>query len=851
MNLRFTLRMAQRESRATRRRLLLYMASITAGVAALVAISSFRSSVDASVHAQSRTLLGADLQFSSRSPFDDEVRPLFDAIEQMGGRAAAHVTRFSSMALAEPSGRTRMVYVQAVSGAYPFYGEIVTEPSGLWQSFRTQPRTIVDPAALIQLDVDIGDTLAIGEVRFTIVGTIRKAPGDLGIRDAIAPRVYIPGAYLDDTRLLRAGSLVAYSAYFKVDESAELEALLAEHEDLLKTKRIRHETVAEYADDLSDNLGRLASFLGLVGLIALLLGGVGVATGVHVFATEKLETAAILRCIGATQSEVFAIYLLQAGALGLLGSVVGAILGLAVQAGLPVLIGDFLPLEVAFQVDGGAVLAGLLLGLWVALLFAILPLLKIKGVAPLRALRRDFETEAMRVNPWRWTAIGAMVASLLGVSIWQAPTTLIGLYFAGGLVASMGLLSLVAAGLTRATRRFFPRRAPYWLRQGVANLFRPQNQTLPVTLALGLGVFLIAALHVVQGNLLHELNVDRGPERPNLAMFDIQLDQRSGVASMLEEHGARILEQTPIVPARIASLGSTSVDRLLASDSGNRSRRWALRREYRLTYRAEKRESERITAGSWWRPGSKPSDDIHRISLEEDLASDLGVEVGDRITWDIQGVRVESEVLNLRKVDWARFETNFFAVFEPGVLDEAPQSFVVLARMEDANARALVQRDLVGRFPNISVLDATVMLQAIDGVLEKVALAIRFMALFAIASGLVILVGTISTSRYQRARESVLLRTLGARASTIRRILATEYLALGALSGAVGVLLACAASWALMRFLFELRVYLPATDLILICAATAIASASIGLFHGRDAIRRTPLAGLREIAEPQ
>ena len=202
-------------------------------------------------------------------------------------------------------------------------------------------------------------------------------------------------------------------------------------------------------------------------------------------------------------------------------------------------------------------------------------------------------------------------------------------------------------------------------------------------------------------------------------------------------------------------------------------------------------------------------------------------------------------------MDWARFETNFFAVFEPGVLETAPQSLVILARMEGANARALLQRDLVARFPNISVLDATKMLQAIDGILEKVAFAIRFMALFAIASGVVILVGTISTSRYQRARESVLLRTLGGQASTLRRILGTEYFALGVLSGLVGVLLACVAGWALMRFLFEQNAVIPVTDLALLMAAAAIASAGIGLFQGRDALRRTPLAGLREVAGPR
>lgn len=854
MSLRFTLAMARRESRSTRRRLVLYMSSVAAGVAALVAISSFRASVAESVHAQSRTLLGADLELSSRAPLGEEARSLIDAVEDLGS-PASYVTRFSSMALAHPSGRTRMVYVQAVSGAYPYYGRIETEPPELWTSFRAERQALVDPAALIQLDASVGDELSIGEARFRIAGTIVKAPGDVGMRNAIAPRVYIPAEYLDETRLLRAGSLVVYSAYFRIADTGALDALLAGQQDSMRAQRIRHETVAEHARELNEDIGRLASFLGLVGLVALLLGGVGVATGVHVFATEKLDTAAVLRCLGARERDVFAIYLLQAAGLGALGSLAGVLVGVGVQAALPGVVSDFLPVDVPFRLDAVAIASGLALGLWVALLFALLPLLKIKGVAPLRALRRDFEPHAPLAEPWRLAIGAAMLISLVAVSIWQAPNALVGLWFAGGLVASLLVLSLAAAALMRVTRRTLPRRAPYWLRQGVANLFRPRNQTLAVTLALGLGVFLIAALHVVQHNLLSQLDVGRGPDRPNLALFDIQLDQRDGVTQLLSQRGASIREQTPMVPARISGVRGTPVDALLADGVIERSRRWALRREYRLTYRAEKRDSERIIAGRWWgdadtRADSGP-DRVRRVSLERDLAQDLGIGVGDHITWDIQGVPVETEVTNLRSVEWARFETNFFAVFEPGVLEDAPQSVVVIARMSDPGERALLQRDLVGRYPNISVLDATVLLQAIDAVLAKVAFAIRFMALFAIASGLVILVGTISTSRYQRARESVLLRTLGGQARTVRRILATEYLALGTLAGLVGVLLACAAGFALMRLLFQQPATLPGVDLVLICAAAALAAASIGLFHSRDSLRRTPLAGLREIADSQ
>jgi putative ABC transport system permease protein len=862
VNLRFALAMAHRESRSTRRRLLLYASSIAAGVAALVAIGSFRGAVESGVRAQSRALLGADLELSARTPFAAELRPLIESIEHTGS-PAAYVTRFSSMALAQPSGRTRLVYVHALEGAYPYYGEIQTDPPGAARAFTSappgaggaftsDPQVLVERAALIQLDAAVGDTLAIGDVRFKIAGAVLRAPGGTGMREAVAPRVYIPAQYLDQTRLLRPGAMVAYSAYFKSDAEPALAELLAQNRELLLSKRVRSETATEFADEMSRDLGRLSRFLGLVGLVALLLGGVGVGSGVHVFVSEKLESAAVLRCLGARSRDVFAIYLLQAGALGVVGSGLGAALGLAVQLALPFVLRDFLPVEIGFRPDPAALAVGVGLGLWVTLLFALLPLLEIRGVAPLRALRREFEARpGGRRNLARYAVVLLTAASLAAIAIGQAPTLRVGVWFAGGLLASLVVLGLAAAVLTHVTRRFFPRRAPYWLRQGVANLFRPRNQTLAVTFALGLGVFLIASLHVAQRSLLEQLDLARGPQRPSLAIFDVQLDQQPQVAALLASSGARVLEQTPIVPARIAAARGQAVEALMADTAEERGRRWALRREYRLTYRGGTRDSEQVTAGRWWSADEPPPGGVKRVSLEEDLAKDLGLGVGDRITWDIQGVRVETQIANLRQVDWARFATNFFAVFEPGVLEQAPQSFVILAQLADADARAQLQRDLVERFPNISLIDATLVLESIDVLLGRVALAIRFMALFAIASGLLILIGSLATSRYQRARECVLLRTLGAQARTIRGILAAEYLALGALSGVVGVVLAGAASWGVMHLLFGVSPALPLGELGLICAAAALASMLVGVSYGRDAIRRTPLAGMREIADPR
>ncbi len=837
MSWRFTLAMARRESRSTWRRLVIY----------IVAINSFRANVTTAVSRQTRNLLGADLQLGSRWEYPPDIETLIDSLVSEGAEVS-RVTSFSSMALATRSGLTRLLQVRAPSGGYPFYGAIETEPPGLWDTYRSERNALVDPAVLVQLEAEVGDTLAIGTARFVIAGTVTSVPGDIGLRAVIGPRAYIPPQYLAETGLLAFGSVSRHIAYFKLDDPEGLENLVEAKDSLFEASRVWTTTVAEYEEDLSSGLDRMGAFLGLVGLVALLLGGVGVASGVHVFVSEKLNTAAILRRLGARQRQAFTIYLLQAGLMGLTGAVLGVALGIAVQALLPGVVRDFLPLDVPFRLQPGAILAGLGIGIGVALLFALLPLLRIKDVAPLRALRRDFERAGRWRDPWRLATYAVLLLGLLALTVWQAPEASVGLAFAVAAVVTAGALGLTAFALMWLTRRFFPKRASFPLRQGVANLFRPHNQTVAVTLAIGSGVFLISTLFVVQRNLLDQILRETRPDRPNMFLFDIQPDQEDGVTRLMEESGAPLLQRTPIVPARLTRLGDRSVEEVLADTTGPRIPRWAMLREYRHTYRDSLVGSEEIIAGEWFSDTESESG-VARISIEESIAEDLKVEVGDRITWDVQGVPLETEITSVRRVDWASFEPNFFAVFEPGALDDAPQSLVMLTRVDDPTTRAEIQRDLVIAHPNVAAIDLTIIIEAIDSILGKVAVAIRFMALFSIACGLVILIGAIATARYQRMRESVLLKTLGARSRVIGRILATEYFALGSFAGLAGVVLAAVAGWVAVKFLFEMTFYLPGLPLLFFWVGTALLTTIIGLANSRDVVKRTPLAGMRDFAE--
>ena len=842
----FAFAMAWRESRRSRRRLALYLSAVSLGVAALVAINSFSANVSSAVREQARELLGADLELRSRREFPDSIKAVLDSTTA-AGVPVARVTNFSSMVLAPRSGLTRLFEIRAIEGPFPFYGTIRTEPRDLWPP--TGRGVLVDPAVLIHLDARIGDTVLIGDARFPIAGVVTDAPGDIGLRTAIGPRVFLPAAHLGETNLLRFGSRAQYRAYLQIPESAALQQFVNRHNALFERQRIRVDTAAEEEADITDALGRLARYLGLVGLIALLLGGLGVGSAISVFVREKLDGAALLRCLGARARTVLAIYIIQAIALGTLGAAAGVVLGIAVQMLLPAVVGDFLPVRVSVTIDWSTAIAGLVIGAATAAAFALLPLLRLRDVPPLRALRREFDqlrVRSARALVSRVLVIGALLGGIVLISIWQAPSVGVGLAFAGAVFVTTAVLWAAARILMAAVRRYFPARASYVIRQGVANLFRPENQTVPVILAIGFGVFLIATLYVVQRNLVSQFALDASPDRPNLVLFDIQVDQRNGVGEILRRHGAAEGGAAPIVPARIVRVNDRPADSLRGGGGG----RWAARREYRNTYRDTLVESEQLVSGVWFQgPRHLTPDTIARISIEEEIAAELGVGVGDRITWNVQGVEIETQIASVRRVVWARFQPNFFVVFEPGVLERAPQTFVTLTRIDDPTRRAELQRDIVLAYPNVSALDLTLVQRALDGVLASVSLAVRFMALFSIGAGLVILIGALAASRFQRLREAVLLKTMGATGGQVRRIMLTEYVAWGTLAALVGVLLAGVAGWALVTFLFESTYRVPVLELagvwILVCALTA----AVGFANSGTVLRGTPLGVLRSLSE--
>jgi putative ABC transport system permease protein len=825
----FPFRMAWRDSRSSRRRLLLFSSSISLGAAALIAIGLFRASLAQAIDEQARSLLGADLVVESSRPFTAEQEQMLRSL----GETQAREVRFRTMVLFPKNGGTRLVYVRALGGNFPFYGKMETAPAAAAQTFRKSGQAVPEESLLFQFRAHPGDPIKIGEATFTIAGALTKMPGEASPAASFAPRVYIPLQNLAQTNLLKPGSLARYLNFVKfaptVDVAAEVEKLAPR----IEKAGLEYDTVAKRKKDLGESLDNLYRFLNLVGFISLLLGAVGVASAIQAHLQQKVRTAAVLRCLGATGRTTVAVYLLQAMAMGIFGVLAGAALGLTMHRILPGLLQKYIPFALPQAIAWPSVWGGMAVGLGVCLLFALPPLLRFRRDAV--PVRRDFAI---------WIVYLVIAGGLTAFAISQAEGWTDGLFVAAGLGVAVAVLVGMARLLIFLLRKLLPQGWSFVLRQGLANLYRPNNRTLLLTLSLGLGTFLLLTIYLTRDVLLTQFRSIDANNQPNIFLFDIQPEQTKAVAELVRDERLPVIQEAPIVTMRLVEVkGRKSSD--ILKDPQRKAPEWEFEREYRSTYRAQPSETENITAGKWVSHVNYQPGDTVPVSVEQDIAKDLGLTIGDSLVFDVQGVPIKARVASLREVDWKRFQTNFFIVFPTGVLEHAPKFNVLVSRVPTPAASARLQNAVVAKFPNVSALDLTSVIQTVDAILGRVALVIRIMSLFTVGTGLIVLGSTIWSGRYQRLKESVLLRTLGASRWQIWKILCAEYLFLGLLASVTGILLAMAASWALAVFAFKLT-YTPSL-LPMLLAALIVSSltVAVGLLTSYGVGSTPPLAILR------
>lgn len=836
-------KMAWRDSRRSKSRLFLFISSIIIGIAALVAINSFSDNLKDDINSQAKELLGADLELGSNdSTFN---YGLVDTLEHV----VSYENSFASMIYFPKNQESRLVDVRALEGDFPYYGKIETEPANAESTFRDGSRkALVDQSVLIQYDVEVGDSIRIGLVTFKIEGSLISSPSQSLGATLVAPAVYIPMKYLDDTELIQRGSRVYYRRFYKFTnppEGFDIEAQIREDSDTLRIQDISSETIEERKQETGETFDDLADFLNLVAFVALLLGCVGVASAVHIYIKDKIRSVAILRCLGASGRDTFLIYLIQIGAAGFIGSLLGALAGTFIQTILPKVFAGFLPVEVNIALSWPSILGGLLTGIFVSVLFALAPLVSIRKASPLITLRGVEPDESTKKDKLKWlvyASILVFVVTFAYIQIGQIGDSLVFTFF---IAFSFGFLALVARFSMWMVKRFFPSSWNYVWRQSLANLYRPNNQTLVLIASIGLGTALITTLYFIQALLISQVEITTDNDRPNLMVFDIQSYQVEELAELTRTYDLPVLQQVPVVTMRIESINGMTLEEAV-NDTTSRRRSRPFRREWRVTYRDSLIESEKLVEGQLKAFGNRDGhDEFPQVSLEDGYAKSNDLEIGDTIVWDVQGVPITTTLGSTREIDWERVQTNFLGLFPTGVLEQAPQFHVLITRVKNVEEGALFQREVVKNYPNVSVIDIGLILNTLDNILSKISFVIRFMALFSILTGLLVLVSSVILSKFQRIKESVLLRTMGATRNQIFSINSLEYFFLGSLASLSGIILSLVASWGLAYYTFNSTFVPDLLPIALVYISITGITILIGLANSRGIVSRPPLEVLR------
>lgn len=831
-------KMAWRDGKASGRKLTLFMASIVLGIAAVVSIQSFGENLKDTIALQSKALMGADFKIDSDDPPNERVLQIMDSL---GGPKAKEI-KFASMAAFPQHEATKLMQVRGIEGGFPFYGELETQPVSAASSYQKDGAALVDATVMLQLGIQPGDSIKIGKVTLPIAGALNAVPGSTAIFSSVAPPVLIPYRFIEASGLVQTGSRIDYEFYFTAAPSADMEQLDEKLDPMLDAEEADLDTHTSTSDRLGRRYKNFGKFLNLVAFIALLLGCMGIASAIHIYIKEKLRAVAVLKCLGATKKQTFLIYLIQVAMMGLIGGLIGTGVGLLLQQVFPLLLEGLLPVDVQITFSLQVIVMGILLGILMSVLFALYPLIGTLYISPLQALRVVKDESKKSRKAIILVSAGIFLFIFL-FSLWLLEDWVYSLAFVGGILLTFAILAGVAYLFMRAIRKYFPQQWGFVARQSLLNLFRPQNQTLTLVLAIGVGTFLISTLYFSKDLLLAQASIESQSSSPNMILLDVQSEQRQAVAQSIKANDLPVLNDIPIVTMRVQSLAGKSVQEI-RKDSTSRVNGWVLDHEFRTTYRDSLIASENIESGSWTGEGENLNP--VPVSISNNFAEDAKVKVGDKLVFNVQGVLLEAVVGSVRTVDWSRMQLNFSLVFPKGVLEKAPQFHVLTTKLPGKEKSAELQQELVKKFPNVSIIDLQQVLNVIEMLLGRISWIINFMAFFSILTGIIVLLGAIRTSKYQRIRESVLLRTLGAKSKQILNITSLEYIYLGVLGGLSGVMLSLISSQLLAWLVFESPFTPSLIPFLIIFPGIVLLVLVIGLSNSLSVIRKPPLEVLRK-----
>ena len=833
-----SLRMAAREARSSATKFLFVVLAVAVGVGALTGVRGFSQAFHGMLLRDARTLMAADLMVRNFDFPTDEQIAYMEELEASGIRRT-WITETVTMVSSERVPTPLLVSIKAVDpSAYPFYGEVKLEPEGALAERLTADTVAVSDDLMLRLEVNTGDTVRLGSEEFRVTGVVKLEPDRMTGTLNVGPRIMMTRQGLDRADLIQVGSQASQRYLFKIPPDGPQVGEV--HEQLRNI--FGRALVTDYREShprISRGLDRATTFLSLLSLIALMIGALGVAMAMHAHLQQRMDTIAIMKCLGARSSQIIRIYMTQTLLLGLAGGLGGIALGGVVQAIFPSLIERYFSLRPELSFDFVSAIQALLVGVLVTLLFTLPPLLGIRNVRPAAVFRREM-AEARKSWRQRWdqarasALVGGVILLGIGLmAIWLTKDDLedslfISGFFLGGLIVGLASLTAVSWLLLRTLRSFLQRvpwKLPATLRHGAANLYRPGNHAQAVLVALGIGVMFTMSIYLVQYGLLAEMVRSWPQEMPNVFLINVTDRERTGLVELLSRQPG--VEETPHIyaslEARIVSVDGIPIEQLKLENWNRR-----LRRPRSVTWLAEQPSQTEVIEGAWWEPTGNAKESGIQICVGDRMAEALQVKPGSRIEWLASGRNLSSQVACVHRIDEVRFGANLEFVFNPGALEGLPATYFGGLRVRPADVGAL-QRAAYEQFPTVTVINAAEVLAIVQEVVDQVALVIRFVSFFAILAGVVILASSVAGTRFRRIREAAILKTLGATRKRVIAIFSVEFLILGAVAGLMGGLLASGFSSLLLRWWLDASFqYEVAPNLIAIGLTAMIAMLTVG-----------------------
>jgi putative ABC transport system permease protein len=851
-------RIGWRELRAARAKFLFVILAVAVGVGALTGVRGFSWSFRRMLLKDARTLMAGDL---SARIFGLPAAQQQTVLDQLGRRGVERtsITETVTMAAAERAPDPLLISVKAVDPrAYPFYGEVKLEPARPLRAALDARGVAVSSDLLLRMGVKVGDSLRIGGQEFRIVGMVASEPDRMTGTLNVGPRVLITREGLDRTGLITLGSRASERLLFKLPASGTPD--VAEVRAILK-KAFPEATLADYREThpiITRGLDRSTTFLSLIGLIALVIGAMGVASAMHGHLQQRLDSIAVMKCVGGRSGQVIRIYVAQTLLLGLGGGLLGVIFGTVVSSAFPSLIAHYYPIPAAGGIALWPAAQGIAVSCLVTLLFTVPPLLGIRSIRPALIFRRDMEPEAAAQRRRSLTALFsregrpavlAGAAILLGTGLVAATLTdggirlalRTGFYFT--LALSVGLAALAASAwlLLRAVRLVSRRagaRLPGALRHGIANLYRPGNQASAAVVALGVGVMFTLTVFLVQEALLRQIRSSAPPGTPNVFLLDIPAEQRQAIADLIRRQDG--VESAPdvtgAVAARINSVDGVSLDQLPLRDYGRR-----FLRTRSVTVLKERPPEMEILNGAWW----KPEDRQPLVCVTDEAARILNLKPGSTVEWSIWNRTLRTRVACVERTESLRMSGRFEFLFNPGQIEDFPAIYYGSARVRP-NAVAPLQRIMYQQFPTVSVVNMADVMQTVEEVVDRISVVVRFISAFTILAGAVMLASSVAGTRFRRMREVVILKTLGATRRRIAGIFSVEFLVLGVVAGLMGSLLASGFAALILRYLMQIEFHFDAASNLAAVLVTAALATAAGWAASFPILGRKPLEILRE-----